>query len=53
MSGLLQLESSDTADHAQQQQRTPYFDGAETVLTDGDPRLGIQDDHVPFMIRGR
>jgi len=52
MSGLLQLESSDTADHAQQQ-RTPYFDNAETVLTDGDPRLGIQDDHVPFMTRGR
>lgn len=46
---LLLLEPS--ADHAQRQY-TPYFYDAESVLTDGDPRLGIQDDHVPFMTRG-
>ena len=33
-------------------QYTPYFYGAESVLTDGDPRHGIPDDHVPFMTRG-
>ena len=45
MSELLLLESG----HGQY---SPYFYGAESVLTDGDPRHGIQDDHVPFMTRG-
>jgi len=49
MSELLQLEPvRDTG----QSQYTPVFHGAESVLTDGDPRHGIQDDHVPFMTRG-
>jgi len=42
LSELLPMES----------QYTPYFYGAESVLTDGDPRHGIPDDHIPFMTRG-
>ena len=33
-------------------QYTRYFYDAGSVLTDGDPRHGIPDDHVPFMTRG-
>jgi len=49
MSGLLALDSV----AASRQPYTSYFYGAESVLTDGDPRLGIPDDHVPFMTRGQ
>jgi len=49
MSELLLLQPSGNADDGQY---TPYFYDAESVLTDGDPRHGIPDDHVPFMIRG-
>jgi len=52
MSGLLLMDASDDPHGAVQQRYTPYFYGAESVLTDGDPRLGIPDDHVPFMTRG-
>jgi len=45
MSELLLLDND-------QSQYTPYFYDAGSVLTDGDPRHGIQDDHVPFMTRG-
>ena len=45
-SGLLLLEPGE------ERQYSPYFYDAESVLTDGDPRHGIQDDHVPFMTRG-
>ena len=49
MSGLLLLEPISDAG---ERKYTPYFYGADSVLTDGDPRHGIPDDHVPFMLRG-